>query len=157
MKKFAYLAALIVTLFVVAGCTPAEKKDGKYTEIAKCLTEKGVIFYGAYWCPHCADQKKIFGDDLRYIKYVECDPKGENADPADCQKAGVENYPTWAFPGQDKVTGVRQPEELAKKANCPIAALAGTQQSKVAAPSLSAGTTQTTLPVALPVTTQSTK
>jgi hypothetical protein len=152
MKKSISIVVLILSLIVIAGCTPAKKQDGKYAAIAKCLTEKGVIFYGAYWCPHCADQKKIFGDDLKYIKYVECDPQGENADPAACQKAGITHYPTWSFPGQDNLESVHQPEELAQKANCDLTGL--TQQSQNVNASSSPATQATAAVTAAPASTQ---
>ena len=116
---------MAAALLLFAGC--GEVKDGQYAEIAKCLTEKGVKFYGVYWCPHCSDQKKMFGDDLRYITYVECDPRGANADPAACKAAGVQRYPTWGFPGQENLVGPQEPADLAKKANCEAAAPNDTQ------------------------------
>jgi len=124
MKKTLAILSLIVAVTALAGCEPkggtgtTGTTASKTTEIAKCLTEKGVIFYGAYWCPHCQDQKKLFGDDMKYITYVECDPKGENGNPEACKKAGVERYPSWYFPGQGIETGTQKPEALAIKANC---------------------------------------
>lgn len=87
-------------------------------KLATCLTEKGAQMYGAYWCPHCADQKAMFGSAFSRIKYTECDPKGENANPKACQAAGVEGYPTWTFPDGTKLTGTQKLEELAKVAQC---------------------------------------
>lgn len=110
------LSALVLT---ACGGTQQQPQDGKYAEIAKCLTSKGVIFYGAFWCPHCQNQKKTFGDDMRYITYVECGEGGPNANLDACKKAGIERFPTWFFPGQGKVEGEQSPEDLAKKANCP--------------------------------------
>ncbi len=116
---------MLISALLIA-CTPSgsngnqDATGGKYAEIAKCLTSKGVKFYGAYWCPHCADQKKIFGSDMQFINYVECDASGKNGKPEECKAAGVERFPTWFFPGQPNVVGVNQPEELAKLANCEI-------------------------------------
>ena len=46
-------------------------------ELAKAMQAKGIKMYGAYWCPHCARQKEIFGQEaFSYIEYVECSPKG---------------------------------------------------------------------------------
>jgi glutaredoxin len=86
--------------------------------LAQCLTKKGVIMYGAYWCPHCADQKKLFGDNFKLIKYQECDAKGENGSPAKCAAAKIEGYPTWIFPDQSRLEGQQTLQELAKKSNC---------------------------------------
>ena len=81
----------------MSGCTaPAEGAAVEELNIfAQCLTDEGMTFYGAYWCPHCQDQKEMFGDAMQYVNYVECDPGGENADPEACVAAGVEYYPTW--------------------------------------------------------------
>src|SRR2546430_1164979 len=38
---------------------------------AQCLTSKGTKMYGAWWCPHCKDQKESFGFALQYVNYVE--------------------------------------------------------------------------------------
>lgn len=88
------------------------------TEIAQCLTDKGVKFYGAFWCPHCHDQKELFGDAMQYIDYIECDARGENSDPEACLSANITSYPTWIFPGQERLVGARNVEELAEKASC---------------------------------------
>jgi thiol-disulfide isomerase/thioredoxin len=124
-KKNTLIAATLIILStaVLTACGTDTKVDTKYDALAQCLTEKGVVFYGAYWCPHCLDQKKMFGDSMKYVNYVECDARGENAKPEECQKAGVENYPTWTFPGQEKLKGAHPLEELAKKANCESALL----------------------------------
>ncbi len=111
------IVTAILSVFALSACKEGTSVN-KYDAVAQCLTEKGAIFYGAYWCSHCQEQKKAFGDSIKYIKYVECDPKGENADPEACRKAGVERFPTWFFPGQGLVVGGETPEELAKKVNC---------------------------------------
>ena len=30
---------------------------GKLDVFARCLKEKQAVFYGAFWCPHCQNQK----------------------------------------------------------------------------------------------------
>ena len=69
-------------------------------DLAKFMTAQGMVMYGAYWCPHCQEQKKDFGDALQYITYVECDPKGENANPDACAAKNITAYPTWIYQGQ---------------------------------------------------------
>ncbi|MFC1750252.1 hypothetical protein ACFL2V_15745 [Pseudomonadota bacterium] len=117
MKKL--LLILMVGAVILSGCK--EPVDGKYAELAQCLTEKGVVNYGAWWCHNCESQKKMFGDDFRYITYVECAEGGElTPDPKACAEAGVTAYPTWAFPGQENLVGVQTLEDIAKKANCEL-------------------------------------
>lgn len=41
--------------------------------LAKHLTQFGAIFYGAFWCPHCHEEKQLFDKEpVQYITYVEC-------------------------------------------------------------------------------------
>jgi len=81
--------------------------------LAKYLTEKGAKLYGAYWCPHCKDQKATFSDAFQYIDYYECDPKGENARADQCTAANIEGYPTWIINGKEE-GGAKSLSELAK-------------------------------------------
>ncbi len=83
--------------------------------LAKHLKAIGATMYGAYWCPHCHDQKQLFGQQaFKELNYVECDPKGRNGNPQACQTAGVEGYPTWVIKG-DKISGTRPLKLLAEK------------------------------------------
>ncbi|MEQ9619435.1 MAG: vitamin K epoxide reductase family protein [Deltaproteobacteria bacterium] len=74
--------------------------DAFQTGLAKYLGGKGAVMYGSYKCPHCNEQKKLFGGAFRYIKYVECHPRGENANPSLCFANGITNYPTWEIGGR---------------------------------------------------------
>ena len=54
--------------------------------------------YGAYWCPHCARQRELFGREAwSYILYQECGDKGYQGDVKLCksQQDIVTGYPTW--------------------------------------------------------------
>ena len=88
---------------------------------AKCLAEKNVTMYGAYWCPHCKDQKDEFGSSLRYIKYVECAIPGRpmNVQSDACKAANIQLYPTWIFGDGERVSSVLPLSKLAEKAGCP--------------------------------------
>src|SRR5437868_5973494 len=65
---------------------------------AMCLKDKGTIFYGAYWCPHCAATKKMFGSAAHYLPYHECSTADGQGQNQECNAAGVTGYPTWVFP-----------------------------------------------------------
>ncbi|HOX40996.1 MAG TPA: hypothetical protein PK263_02285 [bacterium] len=85
----------------VAGVTsedetvPASSYSNEYIEkLAKFLSEKGAVLYGAYWCPHCQEQKELFGQAFKYIDYVECDAKGTNSNPDECEAVDIKSYPT---------------------------------------------------------------
>lgn len=70
--------------------------------LAKHLTAIDAKMYGAYWCPHCFDQKQLFGKTAyREIPYVECAPDGKNSQTAVCQAVPeVTGFPTWEVNGQ---------------------------------------------------------
>ncbi|MFL2746065.1 MAG: hypothetical protein ACJ0A9_01910 [Dehalococcoidia bacterium] len=81
--------------------------------LAKHLTKTGAVMYGVYWCPYCSQQKKIFGENFLYVKYIECDPRGENSNPKLCQYKGISKYPTWEIEGK-MFEGVYTLKELQK-------------------------------------------
>lgn len=69
--------------------------------VARKLEEKRAVLFGAYWCPYCDQERQALGREVfdgrkEYVRYVDCDPRGENAQPGLCQAAGVTSFPTWA-------------------------------------------------------------
>lgn len=68
--------------------------------LARHLSKIGAKMYGAYWCPHCQHQKTLFGAAIGRIRYIECDPQGDNAQPQLCQAAKIQGYPTWEINGK---------------------------------------------------------
>ncbi len=82
--------------------------------LARHLSQIGAKMYGAFWCPHCFDQKQFFGKAaFAQIEYIECDPNGKNAKVLLCQVAGIAGYPTWEINGQ-KYEGVLSLQRLAE-------------------------------------------
>jgi len=69
-KKIALAILVAVACLLVAVIVYRQRH--RYDTFAKCLTDRHVLMYGAYWCPHCAEQKEKFGDSFRYAPYVEC-------------------------------------------------------------------------------------
>ena len=103
--------------------TMAQSSDftpAQLAALADHLRESGAVFYGAYWCPHCQAQKQMFGAAASSLPYVECDPRGANAQPNACQAAGVRAYPTWVIGGQT-IEGEVTPSELARPKECLLA------------------------------------
>lgn len=82
--------------------------------LAEHLTEVGATEYGAFWCPHCYEQKQLFGKEaFAKVNYIECDPEGENAQPQACVDAGIRSYPTWIIDGE-VYRGTQTLEKLAE-------------------------------------------
>ncbi|MEO0835190.1 MAG: vitamin K epoxide reductase family protein [Cyanobacteria bacterium J06642_3] len=70
-------------------------------ELAKYLTATGAKKYGAFWCPHCFEQKQLFGQAaFDEIDYIECDPQGKNPQRDVCVAAGIQSFPTWEIDGE---------------------------------------------------------
>ncbi len=86
--------------------------------LARHLAQSKAVFYGAYWCPHCQEQKHKFGGAAALLPYVECDPKGTNAQTERCERAGVQVFPTWVI-GGSKREGVQSLEALAEASGFP--------------------------------------
>jgi len=85
---------------VAGATTDGEKYSADYiTKLAKFLSEKGMVMYGAYWCSHCQAQKKLFADAFQYVDYVECDPQGPSANESECLAKDITGYPTWIYNG----------------------------------------------------------
>jgi hypothetical protein len=86
--------------------------------LAKHLKAIGAKEYGAFWCPHCYDQKQLFGKEAGEILkkegvYIECDPQGVNGNPQACRDAGIKGFPTWIIKGQE-YSGTQRLEKLAE-------------------------------------------
>ncbi|MEK7575095.1 MAG: hypothetical protein AAB511_02605, partial [Patescibacteria group bacterium] len=92
----------------------------KYDGFAQCLKDKGAIFYGAFWCPHCQKQKALFGSAKKLLPYIECStPDGRGQLPL-CTEVGIKNYPTWVFPDMSSSTGEVALSVLSEKTGCPL-------------------------------------
>ena len=116
------LIILVSVLLLLSACSSSQYPKEKTDALATCLSEKGVKEYGAFWCPNCANQKKLFGDNFSIIMntgvYVECDPRGENEQAELCIGKKIEKYPTWEFKNGEVIIGIMQLQELAAKAGC---------------------------------------
>ena len=114
---------VIIGLLVVGGigATWYQKTlPGQYDTLAKCLGEKGATFYGAFWCPHCQAQKKMFGNSAKLLPYVECsEPNGKDQTPI-CKEKEIVQYPTWIFADGSRISGEQQPADLASKTGCTL-------------------------------------
>ena len=97
--------------------TPTEEEP--LANLAKCLTEKGVKFYGTYWCGWCKKQKELFGEAAKYLPYVECDPKRATKEElAMCKEANVSSIPDWRFPDGRRELGLQPLEKLVEFSGC---------------------------------------
>lgn len=92
---------------------------GQYDDLAQCIADSGARFYGAFWCPHCSEQKEMFGTSARHLPYIECSTSDGKSQLPVCSSAGIDSYPTWVF--SDGTRGsVMTLQQLAQKTNCPL-------------------------------------
>ena len=119
-KKTLY--AVLIMLAFGAVYYLGQRSQHKYDNFARCLKERGAKMYGAYWCPHCQDQKKMFKASFEYAPYVECGVQGDlKAQTQECKDAGVQHYPTWQFPPLgERFDRVFELQELIERTVCPL-------------------------------------
>jgi hypothetical protein len=118
-KKVA-LYAVIIVLFAGAYYAGWYHKNHKYDAFAKCLASRQAKMYGLYWCPHCQDQKAMFGESFHYVPYVECAIKGSSELAPACKIAGVKLFPSWQFGAEAPKEGVLSLDALSDKTGCSL-------------------------------------
>ncbi|MEK6915630.1 MAG: hypothetical protein AABW89_03780 [Nanoarchaeota archaeon] len=115
------LVVIILSVIFFFGIKSGEEYNREEVDnFAKCLTEKGAVMYGAFWCPHCARTKKKFGESFQFINYVECDPRGENEQSLLCLDKKIDSYDTWEFNDDydSRLIGEPSFEALASSTGC---------------------------------------
>ena len=146
-KTLWIILALIIILPIVI-LTGVQKLPGKHAALAQCITDSGAQFYGADWCPHCQEQKLLFGNAVKKLPYVECtgpinEYKKNTADAQNavdtgkvktideartilgikpmydvCVEKNITGFPTWTFLDGTRLSGVQPLQVLAEKTNC---------------------------------------
>ncbi|MBD3309859.1 hypothetical protein GF351_01425 [Candidatus Woesearchaeota archaeon] len=86
-------------------------------DFARCLSDKGIVMFGSYSCPHCSNQKGMFGDSFEYVTYVECGKGGEDAEM--CKEEELRGVPAWKIDGEIHY-GSHPLEELSRLTGCVI-------------------------------------
>jgi thiol-disulfide isomerase/thioredoxin len=95
----------------------AAAEDPWVRGLAAHLKTIDAKFYGASWCPHCKQQKEMFGSSVDRVPYIECSPGGPRAPVAQvCKDARIESYPTWIINGQ-RYDGTQTLDALARYSN----------------------------------------
>jgi hypothetical protein len=119
-RRFVWVA-IVVVLFAAAYYGGWYRKNHRLDAFAQCVASKQARMYGLYWCPHCADQKEMFGASFRYIPYQECAVKNSPHQLTDeCKAAGVKLFPSWQFGNNPPKEGVLSLDELRDKTGCSL-------------------------------------
>lgn len=111
------VVAVLIILLVSFGIYYTVKNSQRfdYDNFAKCLSEKDFTMYGAVWCSHCKDQKKMFGTSFQYIKYVEC-----TENEAVCNAKGITGFPSWTNSNGEKFEGSQPLKKLSELSGCAL-------------------------------------
>jgi Thioredoxin len=120
-RRTAVYAALIAAAFGLAYYL-GHRSQHQYDAFARCLSDRGVKMYGAYWCPHCQEQKEKFAASFEYAPYIECGVKGDaHAQAQVCKDENVKHYPTWQFPPTgERVERIFSLQELSDRTGCAL-------------------------------------
>ncbi len=118
-KKF-LIYGVILVLLLGAFIAGRHYRNHKYDSFAQCLAGKQAKMYGLYWCPHCLDQKEMFGAAFHSVPYVECAIKGSSEVAPQCKMAGVKLFPSWQFGMEPPKEGVLSLEALSDKTGCSL-------------------------------------
>ena len=116
------IVALTILVSVVFLSKNNVSVPSQLDDFAKCLADKKITMYGAYWCAHCQNEKKAFGSSFKFVPYVEC-----TEDTQKCLADGIEVYPTWILPASStgglngqKLVGEQGIKKLSEASGCPL-------------------------------------
>lgn len=119
-KTLSYLLVAIVVIGGIGYWIYDSSQPGKYDNFAKCLNDKGAVFFGAFWCPHCQNQKKAFGKSFKYVKYIECSTPDGRGQTKECKDKNIEGYPTWDFTDGSRESSEVPFPKLSEKTGCTL-------------------------------------
>ena len=89
--------------------TPTAVSYEEFQEaLANHLRDTGAVLYWSPTCPHCTEQKRLFGDAVQYLLNVDC-----SAEYVVCVQKSVQVVPTWEIRGRLH-PGVRSLDDLAR-------------------------------------------
>ncbi|OHA71359.1 MAG: hypothetical protein A3F15_02975 [Candidatus Wildermuthbacteria bacterium RIFCSPHIGHO2_12_FULL_40_12] len=114
------VAAILIIAGIFFLIAQKNREPGELDEFAICLKDKGAVFYGAFWCSHCQNQKKFFGNSARLLPYVECSTPDGRGQLQVCRGKNIEGYPTWEFADGNRESGEIPLTLLAEKTGCSL-------------------------------------
>ncbi len=124
-KQFvnAIIIAVVLVLVLIAFYTlrkVEEPNRALHAELAQCLKDNGAVFYGAFWCPHCAEQKGLFQSKSAQalLPYIECSTADQKDQTQVCKNEKIVSYPTWKFANGFVCPTLLRPELLAYLSEC---------------------------------------
>lgn len=125
MEKKAAVAGAVLLVLIVVGIvywaySNFQTGPTNLGPFAQCLKDKGAVFYGAFWCPHCQNQKGFFGTAADQLPYVECSTLDGSGQTQECIDKKITGYPTWIFADGSRLSGEVKLQMLADKTGCTL-------------------------------------
>lgn len=114
------MVPLIVVAVFVLSTTTGSAESSNLDAFAKCLAEKKATMYSSFLCPHCDDQRKLFGSSFRYVPYIECSVRGSRQMTFPCIAAQIRYTPTWIFEDGERRVGLQSLKSLSEKTGCQL-------------------------------------
>ena len=82
-------------------------------KFARFLSDNNIKMFSAYWCPHCHDQKQLFGKKaVKELTIVECAKDGKDNQYELCRQKEIQGFPSWEIKGEI-FSGVKDLNDLA--------------------------------------------
>lgn len=110
MKTKFFILFIVIVILLVGGLGMflSRSKPSKLDGFAQALKANGAEFYGAFWCPHCQEQKAEFGSSKKYLPYIECS-NPDNSQTKVCDDNKIESYPSWKFKNGLTIKSEKEP------------------------------------------------
>jgi len=116
---------IIMSFFAIIKINSSEEKEKLSQEgiqnLINELNDKNITLYGMSWCPHCKDQKSLFGENIDELDYIDCDISPDDI----CKELSV--VPVWITPDEKIFVGQMSLSEIERissgcdyKGNCDI-------------------------------------
>ncbi len=102
-----------------SGTTAEGEAAPDLVAFARALTDAGVVFYGAEWCPFCTEQKQLFEDGGKFLPFVEV-TRSDRTTNALGTANNITTFPTWVFPDSTRATGVLTLATLSQRSGVAI-------------------------------------
>jgi len=110
MKKRSIITILIIlAILIISLLVLTNEPEDTSEEFAVCVGDNAVL-YVQLGCHACDTQKKLFGENSKYLNIVDCWYEKEK-----CSE--IKYTPTWVIDGEVYI-GVQSIEELKKLTGC---------------------------------------
>ncbi|MEM3373914.1 MAG: thioredoxin domain-containing protein [Candidatus Woesearchaeota archaeon] len=122
MKKIYFFLFFITFILFLSSCSKNNIETKNLDNFAECIANSNAKLYAAFWCPHCKEQKEMFGSSWDKIKdrvYVECS-NPDRTQTEICRQQNIRGYPTWKFSDGSELLGKQDFYTLAQKTGCEL-------------------------------------